>query len=332
MDHTEARTRTTSMDRIGASATCLLVSLTLAGCFLFPQDDMNPPAEARGPTTVAQACQQFAEGYCRRYTACYPLIESTLGGTEACEGWISDACAVLYGQPDSLTLGTDILGCVPLLDRLSCGDFVSGSAILHAFLSCARPGRRADGASCAEAPQCASLGCAKEVGAQCGRCARMELAAEGGACSSDTECRSGLVCRQNRCVAPSGQGGPCDGPGQLCQVGLNCRAGKCVPSRKLGESCDPNQIFDCDFLSGLSCDSATSTCKAPRKAQIGESCAGIGVLCVGGSDCVKDRCVARPREGEPCGMGGLFSCQLPAQCAGGTCRRIDVSNIPNRCP
>jgi hypothetical protein len=126
--------------------------------------------------------------------------------------------------------------------------------------------------------------------------------APGGACMTDSDCRSGQ-CGSNSqdgvCIALSGVGGPCTFDSD-CTPGLTCplAGSSCVAQANRGERC----TFDSDCLNGLYCQfgSPDSICADPLPT---------GSPCGGDSDCVSQRCVADPG-------GGSSTCSADLACPG----------------
>jgi hypothetical protein len=128
----------------------------------------------------------------------------------------------------------------------------------------------------------------------------------GSPCASTTECRAGLVCRDDTCQTPiTSDGGTGDAPTRdaaacpaesRCLMGLLCCAAgeECVDDRACApvcanERCGDNNLVCCDAgevcLDGVVC---AASCEAGR-ALCGAS---LDVCCGAGEVCVEDACVA----------------------------------------
>jgi hypothetical protein len=214
------------------------------------------------------------------------------------------------------------------------------------------------GGACAMHEECASKYCKETAIDSCGgTCAepltqmtacepRRDICAEGSDChaSSDgtwrcaprlssgstcdrfSNCDSNLNCVGGTCQGPLGEGMSClfdQGPPN-CGAGLACVApspgevnGVCTKLAQVGEACSDGQHGHPPCASKCEACSAQGLC-----IMRGDP----GAVCSSSEECVitawcsgSRACVARPRHGESCAMGGPPCLYDDDECSGGTC-------------
>lgn len=123
-------------------------------------------------------------------------------------------------------------------------------------------------------------------------------------CCVDCGCLPGKVCGSSRtCVDCGDRGEPCC-VGEVCANGSTCSGGRCV-----AVTCSP-------------------TC-AGRCGGVADGCGGrCPAACPAGATCVRDRCLACGRVGQPCCDG---ACSDGSTCAAGACVSRCVPDCWNHC-
>jgi len=252
-----------------------------------------------------------------------------------------DAGRIVYrgDEVDACLDAIDAWTCDDLLERsdTSCDDVLSGTIQAGAY--------------CAMNEECAGEQYCK-FGAECpGTCSERETA--GGACQSDSDCASGLVCSRvtERCEEPAGPGDLCQqgepecAPGYICaganddeNVPGNCRTYSELFSRGLGESCDIVAGTLCEDGAVCRIDAVlpalVSTCA--ERVGAGEACnLSFPSACPSGQYCdiaessIAGTCKPRPAAGEACGRELDSSvCAAYARCDGATCRPLAYLGEP----
>ena len=239
-----------------------------------------------GTTTRAEleACLYFVRAVCNKvFFECNGAPNST----SPCPPSTDSTCPDRYFLPGSTADVKTLIACANDWTLASCDDIKSGRRP-----DCLPRGLEDDGAACVFGAQCASGYCAASTNPDgspgCGAC--VPLAKEGEDCSSGkVHCFEGLVCQGGTCVP-----GPAFGlsPGAPCD-----RLGSCASG------------YYCLELTG---DAAPRCQLAPA---VGEACPLDTPYCDG--NCNTDGlCVAAPRKGAPCALGGSDAhiCELGLRC------------------
>jgi hypothetical protein len=252
-------------------------------------------------------------------------IRSNFGDVAACTTAYASQCRSEAVAPGTGMTFVSLNRCANYALGAACTDF-------DAPEDCApQAGSRADGATCMYDSQCAGRHCTRSIpGIPCGICSREPGFGE--PCTQN--CDHGLECIDGTCGRAPLLGMACSA--QLeCAGSLRCVApGVCAPSLGLGEPCESFSLYQCDLSQGLECNKNTHTC-APynQLAGPGEPCGAATASfprtgCLAGGSCPTTSndagvrtCVARIKEGDPCGSSAPAgaSCAYPTTCKSGVC-------------
>jgi hypothetical protein len=271
--------------------------------------------------TTADLCADYANQLCNLEQSCNLLIfRNTFWGDLAiCKERRKIRCADRLTAAGSNDTPARVGACVATLSKFTCDDYTDQE---HWPEICEAPaGNVADGAPCGVGAQCRGGGCFLPDNMLCSVCTT--LAPVGAPCGAS--CQNNLQCLNGVCVAHLREGDPCRFGGPLCAFGLACIGagsgqGKCAKRLGLGVPCDP-VAFECNDSQGLSCDGATSRCRAEAGFPApGEPCGGGPCRADAWCNLATNRCESKRREGEPCGnFAGAPACLQPAICIGTTC-------------
>ena len=174
-------------------------------------------------------------------------------------------------------------------------------------------GTHADGAACASGTQCRSGWCTGDP-ATCGYC--VPERDRTGPCGTDSDCFFESHCSQEgHCESDFLAGHPCARDAE-CDAYLSCIGGACqANNRQLGALCGPTIGF-CDQRNAqLAC--GAEKCQFASFADPGDECPSFG-WCRGGGGCLDNVCQAGPGPGTSCEEDS--DCGWLAFCKDGTCR------------
>lgn len=345
------------MGKLIAPLATLLLGLTACGT-----TEDEPSA-----VPLSQVPAKYAAALCDAYAACVgPLLDVYTPG-EDCTVRTADVIedefraverAVEAGRIEYD--GTKLQACLDEIQQRSC------ETLLEREPEACRDALRGtieQGGDCSLSEECeGSQFCSFEQ--QCpGKCMPLQLS--GGACQSDGQCDSGLVCSEatERCVEPAGPGDRCGGdepecaPGYFCKganeeqnTSGNCRTYEDVFAAGTGAACD---ILANDWCEpGLSCAlqsiSADFTLEATCVAKVSNGAAcrvAVPDQCPADEFCelapaappqvsFEGTCRPRPEPGQKCGValpgdteGSV--CAAYARCDAGTCRAL--AGLGERC-
>jgi hypothetical protein len=286
------------------------------------------------PPTTEQACDQFAQVFCDALHTCANfLVEVLYADATTCVSRTKLACMTDQSVPGIGRTPQDVVTCAAAVSAASCEDLVS-NRLPDACENV--PGPNVNGSGCGSSLQCQSGHCEKGD-ATCGTCAPRQAA--NGACTVDEGCVRGLVCANQKCVAPKDLGADCDAQSNPCRAKLYCdknthrctmRVGAGSPCSSDNNACDPLQSVACNVLA------ASPTCQAVGVAAGGEPCGivnGTLTICVELDDCAgasltqPGSCAAPAGDGEAC--SDQRRCVPPASCVNGLCRLPSVASCPH---
>jgi hypothetical protein len=332
--------------------TALLASLSACGDDSGDSSDGGTPSG--GGTSIDELPALYSQAICEAYENCFgPLFDVYLQGEDCLTRTttrLEDELPRFKEAIDEGRLAYDgrkVETCTDEVRALDCEDLLNReSATCQAVFD----GTLALGDYCAMDEECQGSSYCKFEDSCPGTCAKLEL--EGGGCSSDSSCESGLSCSNEtgRCVVPAGPGDRCNqgepecAPGYLCaganddqNLSGNCRTFEEVFAAAEGESCDPLTTKLC--AQGLVCRIDGITAMGEIEAvcaegvEAGAACnLALPDACPDGQYCdipantLTGTCKARPGIGQPCGkspfdMTGTI-CEEYARCDGATCRAL----------
>jgi hypothetical protein len=286
------------------------------------------------PPTAEQACDQFSQVFCEALHTCANfLVQVLYGDATTCTSRTKLACVTDQSVPGIARAPQDIVTCANAARTATCEDLIAN----RLPTACDPvPGPNINGAGCGSSLQCQSGHCEKG-GNNCGTCAPRQAA--NGTCTVDEGCARGLVCANQRCVAPKDLGGDCDPQNSPCRANLYCdkNSHQCAMRVGAGSPCSADSNA-CDPLQSVACNgfAATPTCQAVGVAKGGEACGIVnGTLticieldnCAGASLAQPGSCAAPAGDGEQC--SDQRHCVPPASCVEGLCRLPSVANCPH---
>jgi hypothetical protein len=290
--------------------------------------DLNPPVGV-------DECMAAARTTCTNVQTCSPfLLKVAFTDFNTCVAGYARGCQTGVFAPGANGTPAGVAMCTAARQTVDCTLLL---AVLLENVDPARlpaacqavAGSGASGAMCAAATQCASGPCALG-GDVCGTC---QPGNAGDKCVVDFDCKGGLGCALQKCVAYGNVGDACSNAAP-CHRYLACVSGKCKQPGKLGDACDPN-MNPCDTFTGdgLVCNSVSHKCEPFAFTTVGQTCgldgtSGKYTLCSDGSACIINdtlaqtgTCTARAKVGETCSANGLFDplCEVFVACQRGTC-------------
>ena len=204
-------------------ASLFVLSALAVACGKVPPSDAGTPGtsgggRARGgpPPTAEQACTHFSEVFCDALNTCASLfVQVWYGDGPTCRARTKLSCMTdrerHRDQPDARS----IAACADAAKTATCQNLLANN--LPAACDPV-PGPTVDGGVCGSSLQCMSGHCEKG-NTSCGTCAPRQ--AVNGNCSVDEACNKGLVCANQKCVAPRDVGNDCD-QNNPCRSSLNC--------------------------------------------------------------------------------------------------------------
>jgi hypothetical protein len=286
-----------------ATSLAWLALVALAGC-------------GGGGVTVsgAQACADVAQAQCSRRQACtntaatatgLPLdpngvfIMTTYGDMATCVSRVKMACENNLAAPDTGTSPAQMERCATEYATWSCVDLFDNAA--NPPPDCAPLGKRANGAACAFAGQCASRFCSNTKNAICGICDDQPV--DGTSCAT-SGCAPGQECKTEStgdmlCLDRLGGGD------STCTSDFPCQAfSSCVGA----SASDPTKMGVCTLTNtsvGAICGSTNPTCEN-----------NLGLACVGLAGAKTCQPIAYVQAGEAC---GTLADGSRAECADGDC-------------
>lgn len=274
-------------------------------------------------TTVDQACQANAAGYCHHLEQCFPFsILANWGDVATCIATVAPACATVLGAPSDGWTPDRLVACVHAREALTCGRFLFRKPELA---ECSITGAIDDGAACRYGPQCKSGYCKITTGV-CGNC--VTPAARGGACTTNADCAAALLCAKNQTCQPAADvGGACDDT-HPCALGTACIGGQCKTPGALGSDCDPALGgVDCDYYQQLYCQGTSKKCTQYKVVKAGQPCTvpNDAIVCEAGGGCLNGTCAAAGTGGTLCDPTKGITCAYPLTCDSGTCRVVQPS-------
>lgn len=268
-----------------------------------------------------KGCEDYARASCSKQAQCSDFQALYVSANvEACVGNVLRTCELSARSPDATWTAETAAQCASAYGTATCDDILSGNIPQ----ACRAPGKRAIGAPCGDAFQCASSYCKKAQGSRCGTCT--DLAKDGQSCSSVT-CDYGLRCINGTCGPYRSEGEACDGQAR-CKPSLACMQGFCR-TPMLGGSCAAQT--ECSFNKLQYCSAASLTCQTLPwvVAKVGDAC-GDGADAI--VDCEYDAycrstgstsfgvCTKLPGEGQACADG---LCSAPLTCIDQICKVFD---------
>ncbi|MET0388937.1 MAG: hypothetical protein ABW321_23390, partial [Polyangiales bacterium] len=172
--------------------------------------------------------------------------------------------------------------------------------------------------------------------------------AEGGTCSSSSDCSGNTYCSSGECprvcTARSDAGGACVRDDGECNTGLICRGQTCVTPAAVDEACAGTSGGYCAH--GTTCLGGTTmqsgVCKPNAEVLVGGDgavCSPAGTLCQEGLSCVFDGatgfvCRAAVGSGGSCQLGLPTQCPSDEYCnspdvtVAGQCAKLPVEGEP----
>lgn len=298
------------------------------GCGKVTPDDLG---DAATTLTVEQGCAMEAQEICGKLDACASFwVQLLYGDATTCVSRLTVSC-----KNDQMVSGTtrtpaDMAACAQSVKSASCPDLVASKFPAACQV---KPGSLMNGVACGSDWQCESTYC-NTNGQACGACG--PRAAANGNCTSDDGCVTGLVCANDKCVAPGGDGASCDPTRQPCRSDLYCTsAGLCAPHVGAGQSCADTDRA-CDLFAGTACNAFNKICETVGVGQSGGACGIVDrtlTLCVALDACSGATltqpgvCASPAADGEACGDSNSgHNCIAPATCVNGVCRLPSVTS------
>jgi hypothetical protein len=286
-------------------------------------DAKDAGKEAAPSNTSAQkACADDATSFCTQLHMCAQFLFDTQYGDEhTCESSRTAGCLDALAAPGTGWTGDKREACVQARAALDCATFLDGKPPPAA---CRISGQLATNQACLYGAQCGTGSCRIAGGSSCGTCATPALT--GAPCAASSDCDGNLMCAgAGTCQPPVAASGTCDATNP-CAQGLFCSQSQCTAPGGLGATCAAaNNGADCDYEQGLTCDGASSSCKAYVVVQPGGACgSATPTVCAGQGTCYQSLCVPPAADGTACGQSGS-NCMPPDTCGadggpdGGTC-------------
>ena len=154
--------------------------------------------------TAEQACTHFSEVFCDALNTCASLfVQVWYGDGPTCRARTKLSC-MTDQSVTGMTGRRQIAACADAAKTATCQNLLANN--LPAACDPV-PGPTVDGGVCGSSLQCMSGHCEKG-NTSCGTCAPRQ--AVNGNCSVDEACNKGLVCANQKCVAPRDVGNDCD--------------------------------------------------------------------------------------------------------------------------
>ena len=301
---------------------------------------------------------KYAGALCQAYSACLgPLAEIYLPGEDCVQrttDMVEDGWGSIEAGVEAKRIkydGTKLDKCIAELEARTCDELLEREP---EACSAAFEGTVADGEDCSQSEECLGLAYCSFDGSCPGTCQARETT--GGACKSDSQCASGLVCSKatERCVTPAGEGEPCGGAEPECVPGFFCKGaneddgtpGTCrgfdeVFAGGAGDACSITETQLCapGFACGIDAVTAEGVLEATCTAKVGSGDAcqiAFPDMCPPDEYCnvpgglpvtLEGTCTARPEAGEDCAAATPFDmvgtiCAPYARCDGGKCRAL----------
>ncbi len=226
--------------------------------------------------TVETAPNDFATAACDKLNSCAPTVVSlAFGDVATCKTRGAISTQLSLKAPGVSVTSAELSACLSAFESASCTDVLSSSS--SASKACAFKGTLADGAACGSGFQCKSGSCRflfldAPGAAACGTC-KATVALDGDCAAAN--CEPGLYCDGSKCKAFGKGGESCDGSKTLCGSGTACVNGKCsFPLLENGD-CTASRGA-CDVMSGLTCapnaDLVTYKCTKLTLASLNQDC------------------------------------------------------------
>ena len=307
----------------GVDAAVMGMSAGAAGST--PAVPMAGSASMESGTTpsVAQIAASLADAICAALNDCLGAQKlSALSGREPCAARLAAMLAQndLGGLDQSIQQGrvqqhSDLLeACYEDVRALGCA---IQTVRLPAACRAAIAGQVAAGGVCDIGSDCAGEAfCPLQCPRQC-----TPVAAQGGACLRDEECKMGLICDRGFCAPPTAEAAACGGStgaacafGASCVGGSNTLSGVCasnasIQSGAVGAACSPSGMLCKEGLScawngasGFSCQTAVgsgASChlSLPSQCPLDQYCSAPDTMTPG-------QCAALPSDGQNCVLAG----------------------------
>jgi hypothetical protein len=290
------------------------------------------PADAAAeaaPLTAATACDEVAHALCDRLDVCSPTALKLFYGDRAiCATRAGLSCTTDQGVMGTTRTPDDLVRCAGALAAATCADLLANQYPAACDI---KPGTGANGTACGSDWQCQSTYCRKTDA--CGVCGPRQGA--DGDCVVDGGCLKGLVCANQKCVAPAGPDVDCNPPNQPCRSDLYCAkaSSKCTTKVGVAGACADDQA--CDLAKGVLC--INHVCEMISVAKAGDACGlPTKTLCTGfsGLGPAQDPCSSlltggicakTAEDGTACGAAHQV-CLAPANCVMGVCRLPSAPN------
>jgi hypothetical protein len=304
-----------------------------------------------GPSSD-QACADWSYARCTRLQSCSPTaVAFRYGDVNACESLMKSGCLANLAAPSTGSTTAGLEACAQAVPNWDCGDYIFTQ---NPPPECQQTtGALAASATCAFPAQCQSGFCAIVPGASCGSCAATPQ--PGDSCAQLTTCGFGLACNtvSSTCLAVAQPMAAC-APAQSCASGNECigasystgTPGTCQTAvESLGASCS-SSTHECDFYSGLTCNTQSLQCVAAQLVGAGQACnfvtsASQSIYCGSGGKCFsptttsQGTCAVVSPVGGPCDLAAGPVCVSPVRCivgpdggTGGTCQVADATVCP----
>jgi hypothetical protein len=311
------------------TARAALVSLLLAAAC----GNVTPSNDGGTTATAEQACSQFSQTFCDALATCAGFfVQVWYGDAATCQSRTKLSCMTDQSVPGINRTPANIVACADAAKKASCDDLIDN----HLPAACDNtPGPTVNGGGCGSSLQCMSGHCEKGDN-NCGTCAPRQTA--NGNCTVDEGCTPGLVCANQKCVAPKELGNDCD-QNNPCRAKLYCdkNSRKCTARAGLGAACGSDGNV-CDLVqAGVACNgfATAPTCQSVGVAKGGQPCglvSGMLTVCVQLNECAGATlqqpgvCAGSAADGAQC--NDSTHCVPPAKCVEGLCRLPSVASCP----
>ena len=292
--------------------------------------DSTPPTPVVNSAALDTACNNLATVICQKIAGCgAQALQRRYTDQPTCIARQKQTCTSAAEAPDTGRTVDSINACGSAYSSGNCSDILEANppAVCQAS---AHPGKRALGAACTFAGQCASAVCNVPRGAACGTCV---AAAPAAGTTCPTACATLQYCNLTTsvCTAYATLGQPCDATTTACGVGLGCvgivngNKGVCaMAATTVGAACDTSTATGtpCAAEEGLVCE--TKQCVKAATATTGGACGATKptpTVCLGGSRCDNalgdaGTCQGPAADGAACSTADETSCMSGADCVG----------------